>query len=85
MRIDVDIDDILFEMSSYEKQDLADELYSEGYIPKQMRGVHPDDVTGDVLIPFGEFDRQVSKLIGNNWKLSKEDEETILKIANKLV
>ena len=79
MRIDVDIDDILFEMSSYEKQDLADELYSEGYVPNQMGGVHPDDVS------VSEFDAQVNKLIGNAWKLSKEDEETILKIANKLV
>jgi hypothetical protein len=44
-----------------------------------MGGVHPDDVS------VSEFDAQVSKLIGNAWKLTKEDEETILKIANKLV
>jgi hypothetical protein len=32
-----------------------------------------------------DFDAAVGKLIGNAWKLSKEDEETILKIANKIV
>jgi hypothetical protein len=32
-----------------------------------------------------DFDEQVQKLIGNSWRLSKEDEETILKITNKLI
>jgi hypothetical protein len=77
--IDFDIDDILYSLAGYEKQELADELYEEGYVPKQMGGVHPDDKT------FSDFDAQVSKLIGNSWRLTKEDEETILRITNKLV
>jgi hypothetical protein len=77
--IDIDIDDILYSLSSYEKQELADELYDDGYVPKQMGGVHPDDV------PTGEFDSEVHKLIGNSWRLTKEDEETILRIANKII
>jgi hypothetical protein len=77
--VDVDIDDVLWGMSSYEKQKLVDDLYDDGYVPKQMGGVHPDSA------PTGEFDREVSKLIGNSWRLSKEDEETILRITNKLI
>ncbi len=77
--VDVDIDDVLWGMSSYEKQKLVDELYEDGYVPKQMGGVHPDDA------PTGDFDREVSKLIGNSWRLTKEDEETILRITNKLI
>lgn len=77
--IDIDINDILWQMCSYEKQELADDLYDDGYVPKQLGGVHPDDV------PMDEFDKEVSKLIGNAWRLTKEDEETILKITNKLV
>lgn len=77
--IDIEIDDILWSMSNYEKQELADELYDAGFVPKQMGGVHPDDV------PMGDFDKEVSKLIGNSWRLTKEDEETILRITNKLV
>jgi len=77
--VDVDIDDVLWGMSSYEKQQLVDDLYEDGYVPKQMGGVHPDNV------PSGEFDREVSKLIGNSWRLTKEDEETILRITNKLI
>jgi hypothetical protein len=77
--IDIDIDDILYSLAGYEKQELADELYDDGYVPKQMGGVHPDDA------PTGEFDKEVSKLIGNAWRLTKEDEEIILRITNKLV
>ena len=76
--IDIDIDDILYGMMGYEKQELADELYDAGYCPKQI-GEHPDDREQS------DFDREVSKLIGNSWRLSKEDEETILKIASKIV
>lgn len=77
--IDIDIDDILWSMTNYEKQELVDELYDDGFIPKQMGRVHPDDVVTD------NFDKEVSKLLGNSWRLSKEDEATILKITNKLV
>lgn len=77
--IDIDIDDILWSMTNYEKQELVDELYDDGFVPKQMNRVHPDDVVTD------NFDKEVSKLLGNSWRLSKEDEATILKITNKLV
>ena len=76
--IDVDIDDILWGMNDYDKQELVDELYDEGFVAKKL-GDYPDDV------PFTEFDREVSKLLGNSWRLSKEDEATILKITNKII
>jgi hypothetical protein len=75
--IDIDIDDILYSMMSYEKQQLADELYDSGYCPKQVQEVIDQDLD--------EWDEQIKKLKGNKWKLSKEDEETILKITNKIV
>lgn len=77
--IDIDIDDILYSLSSYEKQELADELYDDGFVPKQMGGVHPDDASES------DFDREVNKLIGNAWRLTAEDEAVILKIANKII
>ena len=78
--IDIDIDDIVSGMLGYEKQELADELYESGYVPKQIQGTlaDPDNSNSD-------FDEQVKKLVGNSWRLSKEDEETILKITNKIV
>lgn len=75
--IDIDIDDILDGLLSYEKQQLADELYDDGYCPKQVKQVMDDDLD--------EWDTQILKLKFNKWRLSKEDEETILKITNKLI
>jgi len=78
--IDIEIDDIMYSLSSYEKQELADELYEDGYVPKQIKGTLADPEQ-----KHSDFDEQVKKLIGNSWRLSKEDEETILRITNKLI
>ena len=82
--VDVDIDDILWDMTSYEKQELADELYEAGYVPKQVKAISDRE---DAISSAGQFDfdGQVQKLIGNSWRLSNEDVEAILKITNKLV
>jgi hypothetical protein len=76
--IDIDIDDILWGMSDYEKQELVDDLYEDGYVAKK-------DIRSDSDVDYNEFDSAVSKLIGNSWRLSTEDEETILRIANKTI
>ncbi len=39
-----EIDDILYSMMSYEKQQLADELYDSGYCPKQVKEVMDEDL-----------------------------------------
>jgi hypothetical protein len=73
-RIDIEIDDILYGMSSWEKQELANELYADGYVAKKDKR-NTDD----------EWNDQIDKLFNNKWRLSKEDEKTILRITNKLV
>jgi hypothetical protein len=75
--IDIEIDEIIYAMTSWEKQELADELYEDGYIPKELekKQSKSDD----------DWDEAVEKLKGNKWRLSKEDEETILKITNKIL
>ena len=75
--IDIEIDDILYSLSSYEKQELADELYDDGYCPKQVKQVIDEDLD--------DWDEAILKLKGNKWRLTKEDEETILRITNKLI
>jgi phosphosulfolactate synthase (CoM biosynthesis protein A) len=75
-RIDIEIDDIMYSLSSWEKQELVDELYNDGYVAKKNKS---DKNTDD------EWNEQVDKLINNKWRLSKEDEKTILRITNKLV
>jgi hypothetical protein len=73
-RIDIEIDEILYGMSSWEKQELANELYADGYVAKKDKR-NTDD----------EWNDQIDKLFNNKWRLSKEDEKTILRITNKLV
>jgi hypothetical protein len=74
--IDIDIDDILWGMSDREKQELVDDLYEDGYIAKK-----DDDAksTDDV------WNEEVHKLFNSKWRLSKEDEETILNITKKII
>ena len=67
--IDIEIDDIMYSLSSYEKQELADELYENGYIAKKdISEQNTDD----------DWNESVHRLFNNKWRLSKEDEETIL-------
>jgi hypothetical protein len=76
-RIEIEIEDILWDMSDYEKQELVDGLYEDGFVAnKDIKNTDGD---------LDEFDSAVFKLLGNGWKLAKEDEETILQIANKLI
>jgi hypothetical protein len=74
--IDIDIDDIISGMLSYEKQELADELYAAGYVAKKDTSERNTD---------DEWNEEVNKLFNNKWRLSKEDEETILRITNKII
>ena len=74
--IDVDIDDILWGMSNHEKQELIDTLYQEGFIPTKESSLK--------LEHDEEWDTQVGKLVGNKWRLSKEDEEIVLNIVGKI-
>ena len=75
--VDLDINDIMYSMTSYDKQQMADELYDDGYCPTQVQQVIDEDLD--------EWDEQIKKLKGNKWRLSKEDEETILRITNKII
>jgi hypothetical protein len=75
--INVDIDDVLYGMSDWEKQELVDELFDDGYVAKK-------DYRNESN-PYSDWDEAVTKLLGNSWRLSKEDEATILRITNKIV
>ena len=82
--IDVNIDDILSSMSFRDTQKLANKLYDNGYISDQLKEkIYGEE--GLKSVHSFDFDGQVKKLIGNSWRLTKEDEETILRIANKLI
>jgi hypothetical protein len=79
INVDVDIDDVLWNLSSHEKQELVDDLYEEGYIPKQI------EKKENPLVSVGEcfFNEALDKLKGNWNRLSNEEEQTIINIAKR--
>lgn len=76
INIDVDIDEIISCLTNKEKQELVDDLYDDGYIAKKSDEAKSTD---------DEWNEQIGKLFNNKWRLSPEDEATILAITNKLV
>ena len=75
VNVDVDIDDVISSLSDREVQELVDELYEDGYVAKKDKSVSTDDAWND----------QTSKLFNNRWRLSEEDQKTILQITNKII
>jgi hypothetical protein len=69
--IEVDVDDFLSACSDSEIKELVQALKDDG---------HLDEGELD-----NDFDIALRKLAGNSWRLTKEDEETILRIANKII
>ncbi len=69
--IEVDVDDFLSACSDSEIKELIQALKDDG---------HLDEGELD-----NDFDIAIRKLAGNSWRLTKEDEETILKIASKII
>ena len=69
--IEVDVNDFLSACSNSEIKDLVQALKEDGHLDEG------DDAN--------DFDIAVSKLLGNSWRLSKEDEETILNITKKII
>jgi hypothetical protein len=77
---DVDIDEVIDSMSTQEKQDLVDELYNDGYVPKQMCEIHDGKL---VSVPESFYQEAINKLAQNYHRLSIEEEKIIINIAKK--
>jgi hypothetical protein len=69
--IEIDVDEFLSSCSSSEITELVKALKDDGHLDEGESN--------------NDFDIALRKLAGNSWRLTKEDEETILRIANKIV
>jgi len=72
--IDIDVEEFVDDCSSSEIEQLVNYLKENGLYPGRIGT--PSDVT---------WNEEVSKLLDSKWKLSTEDEATILRICNKLI
>jgi hypothetical protein len=80
--LDLDIDEIVDELTSSERQRLAQKLYDYGYIPKEMWNV--TDTNHDLGIKYDEFNEALDKIKSGRLQLTIEDENRILEIARKV-
>ena len=67
--------DLVSDLSDKEKQGLINELYEQGFMPYDIK---LDEFDSD-------FDKLVSKIIGNKHKLTIDEERIICDIAERIV
>ena len=77
--IDIDPSEFLSACSSSEKDELINELIEDGYISKNCRV----NFSYDYSVPESFFEEALRKLHGKWNMLTKEEEESIIKIANR--
>lgn len=77
--VDINVDEFLSACSDSEIEELVDALIEDHYIKPGARLKSNAPNSND------EFDNACSVLIGNAWRLSKEDEELIIQISKKIV
>ena len=78
INVDIDVDDILWDLDDRDKQYIVDELYEDGFTPKGMESDNP-------LVSIAEsfFNESLDKLKGKWNMLSAEEEQTIINIAKR--
>lgn len=88
--VEVDIIDIIWGMSKYDRREFFDRMQEEGYISKSCvitseGGVEASTHTERKAIAESEdeFNIALNKLFGNGWKLTKEQEEYIINLSKR--
>jgi hypothetical protein len=82
--MNIDLDEIIDGLSSYEKQELVDELYQDGFyqkeLEKQIEGFYDYD---NASLNEQMFREQLDKISSNYLSLTNEEQEIILKISKR--
>jgi hypothetical protein len=88
--IDVDIVDIIWGMSSYDRKEFFTCMQEEGYISKSCIITKDGEIKAAnnveqrVLAESkDEFNLALQKLFGNGWRVTKEQEEYIINLSKR--
>jgi len=81
--VEVDLDDVLSELSSYETQQLVDDLYNDGYYQTELEKELDSDDDSTVSLNEQLFRRELSKIRGNYLNLTHSEIEIIEAIAKR--
>ncbi len=84
INMDIELDEIIDGLSSYEKQELVDSLYDDGFyqkeLEKEIEGYYDSD---NVSLNEQLFREQPGKISSNFLSLTDEEQELILKISKR--
>lgn len=82
--VEVDTDDILWSMSKYEKQEMADALYDDGIIPTDLNA---EVAVWESRIPQTNLEKELADILDKVWDnkrfISNEDLETLKHLSKK--
>lgn len=90
INVDIDIDDIIWSMSRWDRKEFFQEMQDNGYISKSCVITNdgevkaPNHIERNVLDESkDEFNQALQKLYGNGWKLTLEQEQYIIELAKR--
>jgi hypothetical protein len=89
MTIAVEVEDVLWSMTSFEKKEMFEELLSELDINWVMQCLNDANITAKLSKSVDknrddEYNNKVLSLLNNKFKLTNEEEEMIYKISDRI-
>lgn len=81
--VEVDMDDILWSMSKYEKQEMADALYDDGIIPTDLNA---EVAVWESRIPQTNLEKELADILDKIWdnrRFISNDDLDVLKYISK--
>lgn len=78
--VDIDLDDLMWDLSKLDKQRLVDNLYDDGFVPKEAKTI-------DVREPGTPLEYELSDILDKIWDnrkfINNEDLETLKHLSKK--
>lgn len=82
INVDIDISDLLWDMDRFEKQELVDELYDEGFVPKELKHLAVED--RDVAT---YLEQELSNILNDIWSnrlfLTNDDIQNLKQLSTQ--
>ena len=90
--VDVDIEDIVWGMSRYDRRKFFEHMQKEGHISEVCVITYEGEVKAPAHIEqnisdneTNEFNQALNKLYGNGWRITKEEEEYIINLSKRFI
>jgi len=82
--VDIDIDDLMWSMNKWEKEEMAEALYDDGVIPKALLGIEAEISNRE---PSTNLEQELSSLLDAIWSnrlfINHEDFNTLRELSKK--